>query len=41
MRTEIRSAARGAASGRNRTAIAFSRLAERDIGGFVPQPGFS
>lgn len=29
-----------AASGRDRTAIAFARLVERDIGGFVPPPGF-
>jgi amidase len=29
-----------AASGRDRTAIAFSRFVERDIGGFVPPPGF-
>ena len=29
-----------AASGRDKTAIAFSRLVEREIGGFVPPPGF-
>jgi amidase len=29
-----------AASGRDRTAIAFSRFVERDTGGFVPPPGF-
>jgi amidase len=29
-----------AASGRDRTAIAFSRFVEREIGGFVPPPGF-
>jgi amidase len=29
-----------AASGRDRTAIAFSHLVEREIGGFVPPPGF-
>jgi amidase len=29
-----------AASGRDRTAIAFSRFVEHEIGGFVPPPGF-
>jgi amidase len=29
-----------AASGRDKTAIAFSRFVEREIGGFVPPPGF-
>jgi amidase len=29
-----------AASGRDRTAIAFSRFVEQEIGGFVPPPGF-
>jgi amidase len=29
-----------AASGRDRTAIAFSRFVEREIGGFTPPPGF-
>ena len=29
-----------AAAGRDRTAIAFARLVERDVGGFVPPPGF-
>jgi amidase len=29
-----------AASGRDRTAIAFSRFVEREIGGFLPPPGF-
>ena len=29
-----------AASGRDKTAIAFSRLVEREIGGFVPPPGY-
>jgi amidase len=29
-----------AASGHDRTAIAFSRFVEREIGGFVPPPGF-
>jgi hypothetical protein len=27
-------------SGRDRTAIAFSRFVEREIGGFAPPPGF-
>jgi amidase len=30
-----------AASGRDRTAIAFSRFVEREIAGFVPPPGFA
>ena len=30
-----------AGSGRDRTAIAFSRLVEREISGFVPPPGFA
>jgi amidase len=29
-----------AASGRDKTAIAFSRLVEKEIGGFVPPPGY-
>jgi amidase len=29
-----------AASGRDKTAIAFSRAVEREIGGFVPPPGY-
>ena len=29
-----------AASGRDKTAIAFSRFVEKEIGGFVPPPGF-
>lgn len=29
-----------AASGRDKTAIAFARFVERDIGGFVPPPGY-
>lgn len=29
-----------AASGRDKTAIAFARFVEREIGGFVPPPGY-